>query len=101
MRRFGYPQSFSTGVIGSAHARAMLPPSTVLAVYRHHHPAGHRKTVHRRRGAGLLAILMHMITIGIIGVARPGLSPCGPQGVMARPSVRCATSWSPLLLFRS
>jgi len=34
MRRFGYPQSFATGVIGGRrHARAMLPPSTVLAVY--------------------------------------------------------------------
>ena len=34
MRRFGYPQSFSTGVIAAGGTLgAMLPPSTVLAVY--------------------------------------------------------------------
>src|SRR5690349_23362496 len=34
MRRFGYPQSFSTGVIAvGGTLGAMLPPSTVLVVY--------------------------------------------------------------------
>ena len=34
MRRFGYPQSFATGVIAvGGTLGAMLPPSTVLAVY--------------------------------------------------------------------
>ena len=34
MRRFGYPQSFATGVIAAGGTLgAMLPPSTVLAVY--------------------------------------------------------------------
>ena len=34
MRRFNYPQSFSTGVIAAGGTLgAMLPPSTVLAVY--------------------------------------------------------------------
>src|SRR5215510_3035157 len=34
MRRYGYPQSFSTGVIAAGGTLgAMLPPSTVLAVY--------------------------------------------------------------------
>src|SRR5260370_5290440 len=35
MRRFGYPQSFATGVIAAGCTLgAMLPPSTVLAAYR-------------------------------------------------------------------
>src|SRR5260221_10456982 len=35
MRRFGYPQSFATGVIAAGGTLgAMLPPSTGLAVYR-------------------------------------------------------------------
>ena len=34
MRRYGYPQSFATGVIAAGGTLgAMLPPSTVLAVY--------------------------------------------------------------------
>src|SRR5204862_5185787 len=34
MRRYGYPQSFATGVIAAGgRLGAMLPPSTLLAVY--------------------------------------------------------------------
>ena len=34
MRRYGYPQSFAAGVIAAGGTLgAMLPPSTVLAVY--------------------------------------------------------------------
>ena len=34
MRRFGYPQSFATGVIAAGGTLGiMIPPSTVLAVY--------------------------------------------------------------------
>jgi TRAP-type C4-dicarboxylate transport system permease large subunit len=34
MRQYNYPQSFATGVIAAGGtAQAMLPPSTVLAVY--------------------------------------------------------------------
>ena len=52
MRRYGYPQSFSTGVIAAGGTLgAMLPPSTVLAVYGAH-PAGHRQALHGRRAAG-------------------------------------------------
>ena len=52
MRRFGYPQSFSTGVIAAGGTLgAMLPPSTVLAVYAHPHAAGHRQAVHGRHPA--------------------------------------------------
>jgi len=55
---------------------AMLPRHRARGL-RHHHPAGHRKTVHLPRGCRLLAILMQLITIGIIGVARPGFLPAG------------------------
>ena len=53
MRRFGYPQSFATGVIAvGGTLGAMLPPSTVLAVYGIITQQDIGKTVHRRHRAG-------------------------------------------------
>ena len=94
MRRFGYPQSFATGVIAvGGTLGAMLPPSTVLAVYGIITQQDIGKLFIAGIVPGLLAIMMHMITIGIIGVARPGFLPAGPRGIVARTACRrCATS---------
>src|SRR5258707_4476650 len=100
MRRFGYPQSFATGVIAvGGTLGAMLPPSTVLAVYGIITQQDIGKLFIAGIVPGLLAIAMHMITIGIIGVVRPGLLPAGPRASSRRRGVPPRDVWSPLLLF--
>src|SRR6202521_1826663 len=69
MRRFKYPQSFATGVIAvGGTLGAMLPPSTVLAVYGIITQQDIGKLFIAGILPGLLAMVMHMVTIGIIGV---------------------------------
>ena len=64
MRRFGYPQSFATGVIAAGGTLgAMLPPSTVLAVYGIITQQDIGKLFMAGIIPGLLAIAMYMITI--------------------------------------
>src|ERR1700752_5119993 len=84
MRRFGYPQSFATGVIAvGGTLGAMLPPSTVLAVYGIITQQDIGKLFIAGIIPGLLAICMHMITIGIIGRVRPGFLPTGVKSSWA------------------
>src|SRR5438132_6744053 len=100
MRRFNYPQSFATGVIAvGGTLGAMLPPSTVLAVYGIITQQDIGKLFIAGIVPGLLAILMHMITIGIIGVARPKFLPAGPRASWRERIVALRDVWSPLLLF--
>src|ERR1700710_986322 len=100
MRRFGYPQSFATGAIAvGSTLGAMLPPSTVLAVYGIITQQDIGRLFIAGIIPGLLAICMHMITIGIIGVARPGFLPAGPRSSWRDRLVALRDVWSPLLLF--
>src|SRR3954453_757342 len=100
MRRFGYPQSFAAGVIAvGGTLGAMLPPSTVLAVYGIITQQDIGKLFIAGIVPGLLAIVMHMVTIGIIGVARPGFLPAGPRNSWADRLGALRDVWSPLLLF--
>ena len=78
MRRFGYPQSFATGVIAAGGTLgAMLPPSTVLAVYGIITEQDIGKLFIAGIIPGLLAMTMYMITIALIGYFRPGFLPKG------------------------
>src|SRR5471030_511101 len=80
MRRYGYPQSFATGVIAAGGTLgAMLPPSTVLAVYGILTQQDIGKLFVAGIIPGLLAISMYMITIALIGAARPGFLPAGAR----------------------
>src|ERR1700738_4342952 len=80
MRRYGYPPSFANRVLAvGGTLGAMLPPSTVLAVYGIITQQDIGKLFIAGVVPGLLAIVMHMITIGIIGVARPKFLPAGPR----------------------
>src|SRR6201990_87269 len=100
MRRFGYPQSFATGVIAvGGTLGAMLPPSTVLAVYGIITQQDIAMLFMAGVVPGLLAIMMHMITIGIIGAVRPGFLPAGPRSSWRDRLVALRDVWSPLLLF--
>ena len=76
MRRFGYPQSFATGVIAAGGTLgAMLPPSTVLAVYGIITEQDIGKLFMAGIIPGLLAMAMYMLTITLIGWFRPDFLP--------------------------
>jgi tripartite ATP-independent transporter DctM subunit len=100
MRRFGYPQSFSAGVIAvGGTLGAMLPPSTVLVVYGIITQQDIGKLFIAGVVPGLLAITMHMITIAIIGAVRPGFLPAGPRSSWKDRVAALRDVWSPLALF--
>src|SRR2546421_10525004 len=78
MRRFGYPQSFATGVIAAGGTLGiMIPPSTVFAVYGLITEQDVGKLFIAGIIPGLVAVSMYMLTISLIGWVRPGLLPQG------------------------
>ena len=100
MRRFGYPQSFATGVIAAGGTLgAMLPPSTVLAVYGIITEQDIGKLFIAGIIPGLLAMTMYMITIALIGYFRPGFLPTGPQTTWRERFAGLKNIWAPVLLF--
>ncbi len=100
MRRFGYPQSFATGVIAAGGTLgAMLPPSTVLAVYAIITQQDIGKLFVAGVLPGLLAICMHMITIMIIAYVQPDFLPAAPKASWAERIEALKNVWAPLLLF--
>src|SRR5262245_7600301 len=100
MRRYGYPQSFSTGVIAAGGTLgAMLPPSTVLAVYGIITEQDIGKLFIAGIVPGLLAAVMYVATIAIIGLTRPGFLPEGPRASADERLAAVQDIWAPLLLF--
>ena len=100
MRRYSYPQSFSTGVIAAGGTLgAMFPPSTVLAVYGIITEQDIGKLFIAGIIPGLIAVTMYMITILIIGMVRPGFLPAGPQSSWRERYESLRQIWAPLLLF--
>src|SRR5688500_16216529 len=93
MRRFGYPHSFATGgTLG-----AMLPPSTVLAVYGIITEQDIGKLFIAGIIPGILAIIMYMLTIALIGWLRPGFLPTGPQTKWRERFAGLKNIWAPVL----
>jgi len=99
MRRFGYPQSFATGVIGPGHARHHDPPSTVFAIYGLITEQDVGKLFIAGIVPGLLAVSMYMITITLIGYARPGFLPEGQRAPWSEKFAALKDIWATLLLF--
>jgi C4-dicarboxylate transporter DctM subunit len=100
MRRFGYPQSFATGVIAAGGTLgAMLPPSTVLAVYGIITEQDIGKLFFAGIIPGILAATMYMITIAVIARARPGFLPAGERSAWRERLAALSEIWAPLLLF--
>ena len=100
MRRFNYPQSFATGVIAAGGTLgAMLPPSTVLAVYGIITEQDIGKLFVAGILPGALAAVMYMITVMLIGVARPGFLPSGPKASWSERIAAVRDVWATLLLF--
>ncbi|MGV0959392.1 MAG: TRAP transporter large permease [Limnohabitans sp.] len=100
MRRFGYPQSFSTGVIAAGGTLgAMLPPSTVLAVYAILTQQDIGKLFMAGIVPGLLAMLLYVVTIMIIVRVKPDLLPRGEPKSWGERFNGLKDVWAPLVLF--
>src|SRR3982751_3530146 len=99
MRRFGYPQSFSTGVIAAGGTLgAMLPPSTVLAVYAILTQQDIGKLFMAGVLPGLLAMLLYVLTIVTIVRVRPDLLPAGDVKTWRERVFAMRLGWGPLAL---
>jgi tripartite ATP-independent transporter DctM subunit len=100
MRRYGYPQSFATGVIAAGGTLgAMLPPSTVLAVYGIITEQDIGKLFIAGILPGILAASMYMTTVAIIVWARPNYLPAGPRTSWRQRLEGLRDIWATLLLF--
>src|ERR1700753_179070 len=100
MRRFGYPQSFATGVIAAGGTLgAMLPPSTVLAVYGIITEQDIGKLFMAGIIPGLLAMTMYMVTITLIGLIKPEFLPRGPALPWRERFAGLRDIWAPVILF--
>jgi len=87
MRRFGYPQSFATGVIAGRRApwARCCRRRRCLAVYGIITEQDIGKLFVAGIVPGLLAMMMYMITISLIGYFRPGLPADRSANQLARP----------------
>ena len=100
MRRFGYPQSFATGVIAAGGTLGiMIPPSTVFAVYGLITEQDVGKLFIAGVMPGILAISMYMMTITLIGMAKPGFLPPGQRSTAKERLAALRDVWATLLLF--
>ena len=100
MRRYGYPQSFATGVIAAGGTLGiMIPPSTVFAVYGLITEQDVGKLFIAGVLPGILAISMYMMTVTLIGVVRPGYLPAGPRTTFKERLAALRDVWATLLLF--
>jgi len=100
MRRYGYPQSFATGVIASGGTLgAMLPPSTVLAVYGIITQQDIGKLFAAGILPGILAMSMYVMTIVVTVLVRPRLLPAGTPSSWGQRLRGLRDVWAPLLLF--
>ena len=100
MRRYGYPQSFATGVIAAGGTLgAMLPPSTVLAVYGIITEQDIGKLFIAGILPGILAASMYISTVAIIGFVRPGFLPRTPRHSWKERVVGLRDIWATMLLF--
>ncbi len=100
MRRYGYPQSFATGTIAAGGTLgAMLPPSTVLAVYGLITEQDIGKLFIAGIVPGLIAGTMYMLTIAIIGLARPRFLPRGERSSWRERLESLRSVWATIVLF--
>jgi C4-dicarboxylate transporter DctM subunit len=100
MRRFNYPQSFSTGVIAAGGTLgAILPPSTVLAVYAILTQQDIGKLFMAGIVPGILAMTMYVLTIVIIVKLRPEWLPGGEIKPWKERVADLKNVWAPLVLF--
>src|SRR6201989_96324 len=100
MRRYGYPQSFATGVIAAGGTLgAILPPSTVLAVYGIITEQDIGKLFVAGVLPGLLAASMYICTVVLIGLVNPKFLPRAPRRTWSERVSSVRDVWATMLLF--
>jgi tripartite ATP-independent transporter DctM subunit len=100
MRRYGYPESFATGVIAAGGTLGiMIPPSTVLAIYGIITEQDIGKLFIAGVIPGVIAVIMYMLTITVIGRLRPGFLPAGKPVPWQERIASLRDVWATLLLF--
>ncbi len=100
MRRFNYPKTFATGVIAAGGTLGiMIPPSTVLAIYGIITEQDIGKLFIAGVIPGILAVLMYVVTVSIIGYAKPGFLPAGERASWSERVDSLKSVWATLLLF--
>jgi C4-dicarboxylate transporter DctM subunit len=100
MRRYGYRESFSTGVIAAGGTLGiMIPPSTVFAIYGLITEQDIGRLFIAGIVPGILALLMYMGTVTLMGRLRPGYLPPGKHASWAERVTSIREIWSTLLLF--
>jgi C4-dicarboxylate transporter, DctM subunit len=100
MRRYGYPESFATGVIAAGGTLGiMIPPSTVLAIYGIITEQDIGKLFIAGVIPGLIAVAMYMATITLIGRLRPGHLPSGKPAPWRERLESTRDVWATLVLF--
>ncbi len=100
MRRYGYRESFSTGVIAAGGTLGiMIPPSTVFAIYGLITEQDIGKLFIAGIVPGILAMLMYMGTVTLMGRLRPDYLPPGKHTSWAERVTSIREIWSTLLLF--
>jgi C4-dicarboxylate transporter, DctM subunit len=100
MRRFGYPQSFATGVIAAGGSLGiMIPPSTVFAVYGLITEQDIGKLFIAGIIPGFVAVGMYIATINIIAFLRPNFLPKTPRHSAAERRESVRNIWAVVLLF--
>lgn len=100
MRRYGYPQSFATGVIAAGGSLGiMIPPSTVLAVYGLITEQDIGKLFVAGILPGILAVSMYIATINLIAFVRPSFLPAGRRHDWAERRAALREVWAVAMLF--
>jgi C4-dicarboxylate transporter, DctM subunit len=100
MRRFRYPRSLAAGTIAAGGTLgAMFPPSTVLVVYGIITEQDISKLFMAGIVPGLIAVALYILTLALIGVARPDLLPRGPRSTWGERLRSLKGVWASLVLF--
>lgn len=100
MRRAGYADSLSTGLIASGGTLGILiPPSVVLVLYGFLTDQDIGKLFVAGVIPGLLAILLSFITIRLLGILRPSSMPAGERSSWYEKWESLRGIWAVMLLF--
>jgi tripartite ATP-independent transporter DctM subunit len=100
MRRAGYQPGFGAGVIAAGGTLGiMIPPSVIFAIYGILTEQDISKLFVAGVFPGLLAVGLYIITIQLIGAARPELMPRGPRHGWKERLGSLRDIWATALLF--
>lgn len=100
MRRAGYADSVSSGVIAAGGTVGILiPPSIVLAVYGIITEQDIGALFMAGMVPGLLAVGLYMLTVSVIARLRPGAMPVGPRSGWRERFTSLRDVWAIALLF--